>query len=528
MAGGEREAILDYHEATKHTPWSVRTSTHRLDWANEPLAFKIYRDLEPIPLAGELPARGVATLEAIARSGAARAPEGGERVPDLAALSRVLHLAAGITKHRRLGNRDVYFRAYSNTGALYHVDLYAVTGPLPDLPAGVYHFGPHDYALRRLREGDWRGACAEATGGSEEAARAPVLVASASTWWRNAWKYQARSWRHGFWDTGTLHANLLAAAASEGLDPRLLLGWADPALERLLGLDPDREGALTLVALGRGGGAPPPVEAVPELAHATEPLSPREVEYPLVRKAQRDSALPDGTAAAAWRAAAAKPGAEAEPPAAEGPLVPLRPFGEGALPEETLERTVHRRGSTRAFDPRRSLSFEALSTALERATRGLRADFLPEGGATGATLVELFLVVNAVQDLAPGLYLLRRDEGEAGALECLREGDLRRAAGGLALGQALAAEAAVNVYSLAELPRVLGPLGARGYRAAQLEAGITGGRLYLAAYAQGFGATGLTFFDDEVPRLFGPRAEGKSPMFLTALGYPDVDAMQRS
>src|SRR3546814_12552976 len=31
----------------------------------------------------------------------------------------------------------------------------------------------------------------------------------------------------------------------------------------------------------------------------------------------------------------------------------------------------------------------------------------------------------------------------------------------------------------------------RGYRAAQLEGGIVGGRLYLAAYALGFGATGL-------------------------------------
>ena len=46
----------------------------------------------------------------------------------------------------------------------------------------------------------------------------------------------------------------------------------------------------------------------------------------------------------------------------------------------------------------------------------------------------------------------------------------------------------------------------RGYRAAQLEGGITGGRLYLAAYAQRFGATGLTFFDDEVTEFLSPHA----------------------
>ncbi|GIX49805.1 MAG: hypothetical protein KatS3mg131_4016 [Candidatus Tectimicrobiota bacterium] len=44
-------------------------------------------------------------------------------------------------------------------------------------------------------------------------------------------------------------------------------------------------------------------------------------------------------------------------------------------------------------------------------------------------------------------------------------------------------------------------------------------RLYLVAYALGFGATGLTFFDDEVSAFFSPHAAGQSVMFLVALGY---------
>ena len=54
----------------------------------------------------------------------------------------------------------------------------------------------------------------------------------------------------------------------------------------------------------------------------------------------------------------------------------------------------------------------------------------------------------------------------------------------------------------------------------QLEAGILGGKMYLAAYAQRFGATGLTFFDDDVTEFFSPHARGKSVMFLTAFGHP--------
>ena len=45
------------------------------------------------------------------------------------------------------------FRAAACTGALYHIDLYLVCAELQDISAGVYHFSPHDFALRRLRRG---------------------------------------------------------------------------------------------------------------------------------------------------------------------------------------------------------------------------------------------------------------------------------------------------------------------------------------------------------------------------------------
>jgi SagB-type dehydrogenase family enzyme len=180
---------------------------------------------------------------------------------------------------------------------------------------------------------------------------------------------------------------------------------------------------------------------------------------------------------------------------------------------------IRRRGSTRAFDRTRSISFEELSTVLDRASQGVPADFL---APPGATLLDLYLIVNAVEGLAPGTYYFRRSER---SLEPLREGSFREAAGRLGLGQELPADAAVNVYSLARLPDVLARYGNRGYRAAQLEGGITGGRMYLAAYAQRFGASGLTFFDDEVTEFFSPHAAGKSAMFLVALGHADRAAL---
>jgi SagB-type dehydrogenase family enzyme len=177
---------------------------------------------------------------------------------------------------------------------------------------------------------------------------------------------------------------------------------------------------------------------------------------------------------------------------------------------------IRRRGSTRAFDPERSIAFEELSTLLEAATRPIPADF--RLGPAPAPLADLYLIAHAVDGLAAGAYHLRRGEG---TLERLREGSFRGEAGQLGLGQDLPADAAANVYCLADLSRVLARFGSRGYRAAQLEGGITGGRLYLAAYALGFGATGLTFFDDAVTEFFSPHAAGRAVLFLTAVGHPD-------
>jgi len=78
----------------------------------------------------------------------------------------------------------------------------------------------------------------------------------------------------------------------------------------------------------------------------------------------------------------------------------------------------------------------------------------------------------------------------------------------------------VNIFCLADLPPIVERFGNRGYRAAQLEAAIIGGKCYLAGYGQQLGATGLTFFDDDVTAFFSPHAAGKSVMFLTAIGKP--------
>src|SRR5579863_9641290 len=153
------EAALKYHDATKHSYASVRANPHFLDFANQPLPFKIYPTLEPSRLPDEMGQTGVAALSAIAGS----IPTQINAAPELSAITKLLYLSAGITRQRKYSGGEIYFRAAACTGALYEVELYLVCGELADLPAGVYHFAAAEFGLRKLRTGDYRGVLLEAT-----------------------------------------------------------------------------------------------------------------------------------------------------------------------------------------------------------------------------------------------------------------------------------------------------------------------------------------------------------------------------
>jgi SagB-type dehydrogenase family enzyme len=511
MKNRDLQAAWAYHNGTKHSYESIRANRHYLDWDNQPIPFKIYSALEPIPLPQRLSSTGMTALEAIAMAEAAKTDSS---VPSLQTLAEILYLSAGITRRRRYPGGEILFRAAACTGALYHIDLYLVCGDLPDLPAGVYHFGPHDFALRRLRAGDYRNVLAQASGREPTIVHAPVSIVCASTYWRNAWKYQSRAYRHCYWDAGTILANLLAAAAPRHMPARIVIGFVDDAVSRLLSLDTNREGALSLVALGHAPSQTNEFSPVVEpLLFETEALSKREVDYPAIPAMHDASSLENEAEVVSWRGdVAAVPSKPQSPsPISKSGWIPLAPLGDEEIPRDTLEDVIQRRGSTRQF-ARESITFTQLSTLLDRCTREIATDFVQPGTPP---LNDLYLIVHAVEDLSPGAYVFHR---ESRALEMLKEGDFRREAGYLGLGQEIPADCSVDVFFLADLNKVLQRFGNRGYRAAQLEASISAGKLYLAAYAQRLGASGLTFFDDDVTEFFSPHAAGKSVMFLLALG----------
>lgn len=511
-----------FHDATKYrvdrdeegayrfamgTPPHLEPSIWQQDWSLEPYPFKVYETLPPLAIPRDLAPSPRPALQAIGRRG----DEGdASALPDRAVLARIGLLSNGLMGRQARTSRGgtIEFRTAGGTGARYHLEVYFVCADLPDLPAGVYQYAAHDHSLRQLRAGDFRGVLVDATGAEPAVTRAPVVLALTSTFWRNAWRYKARAYRHAFWDAGTALTNVLAVAAAGDLAARLVMGYADAPVNGLLGVDGRDEAVIALCAIGRGDREAPPAPEVPPLALPTRAVSPRQVEFPQIQILHSASGLASGAEAAAWRADPLR-----RPPAEPaGDLVALRPLPEEQWSGVSIEDLIFARRSTRHYAADVPIPFDSFSTLLELSARGFDTDCLaPDAPA----LHDRYLIVNNVEGLAPGVYIHHR---ELGAIELLRAGDFRTQAERLACLQEYAADAQVNCYSLASLGPILDRYGNRGYRLAQLEASLYSGRLHLATRPFRLGAVGSTSLDDEVTEFFSPHAAGQSYLFVAVFG----------
>jgi hypothetical protein len=418
------------------------------DLATLPWFTKRYGDELPrVALPRELPsttAPAVAVLAGIA--------EVAPRELDLAQLSRVLHLCAGVVRTAERPYGTFLFRATGSAGGRFPLELYVAVPEGAALPAGVHWYDPVEHALVRV--------------GPPPRGEAPAVVVTGVPW-RTGWRYRERGFRHVYWDAGAMLAQLLAAAGSAGIDASLYTRFPDAAVAVLVGADGVHEWPVAVVSLGEGV---PALEVGGAAAAGVVDAAP--LELPLATAAQRA-----GDAAALG-----------EPWDRGAPLdVPV----ERADP---VEEVVLARSSQRRMDPARGVPESLLRIAMSVALRGVE--------------VPHFVVVHDVEGLAPGVYRWPHLSAP------LRRGALRGELYRVALEQGLARDAAFISVSATDV----GALDDRGYREAQLAAGLVLGRLHLLAYGLGASATGMTFLDSEIPALLGEPLDG---LHFTCVGVPE-------
>ena len=551
---------IDYHEATKHSEASLMTSRHYLDFNNKPIPFKIYLELPSISLPISFPTPEVNALSCISgminqrshhdtnglttTTKTSRNSNNSSNSPELDAenLAEILFFSAGITREMKYPYGNYYMRAASATGALYPIELYVVCDDISsDLEAGVYHFSPADFSLTQIRKGTYKRYLAAAAN-NQDIANSAITVVFTSFAWRNAWKYQARSYRHWFWDSGVIAANLLATTYAMRLPTRIITGFLDDNVNKLLCLDDQREAAIAMAAIGAGSSkdtiAPSQQEnEVDRISFLHIPkiraLSKRgEINYPEIWELNQASKLTSKQEIEGWISnahrhhqllSAASDRSQDRGTDSDNINITPNELEEGIKNSRSLKETILWRGSSRRF-ARSNISLTTLKTILYNSSRGVPMDIFRDGNS----LLGIYFIANGVDDLTPGAYFYNRNGSVTSSntsIEKIKEiASSRNISGYLCLGQSLFRDASVVFFLMTDLQAVLRSLGNRGYRASQFEAGIIAGKIYLAAYALGIGASGSTFFDDAVTEAFSPYASNKSTMIAVGVGVPAYKA----
>jgi SagB-type dehydrogenase family enzyme len=534
----QAQAILAYHERTRHHLARYARGPGGLDWASQPDPFRTFAGAPALDL--PLLADGLAT-----RFGDLYDPAAARRrQPALETVAVLFELALGLSAWKEYRGQRWALRCNPSSGNLHPTEGYAVLPDLPGLAAGVHHYDSLHHRLeRRCTLGEEAAAAL-----ARQLPPGSFLVGLSSVHWREAWKYGERAFRYCQHDLGHALAAVRYAAAALGWSALLLDHLGDEDVASWLGLDRaadfaavdalDREhpGALALV-----GPAPLPVPALDPaiLARGTwagtaNRLSRRHVRWDVI----------DRAAEATWKPTTVH-GAGFQP----APLPPLKITTPESARALTAAALLRRRRSALDFDGRTAAEADRLYQMLDR--------LLPRPGAPPWDLLpwrphlHLALFVHRVRGLAPGLYLFARDpdareplraacppdfrwDRPAGCpghlpLYLLAEGDLRERARTVSCHQDIAADGAFSLGMVAEFGDVIREGGPWWYRRLFWEAGVVGQVLYLEAEAAGLRGTGIgCYFDDASHDLLGLAGDRFQVLYHFAVGAPVEDPRLRT
>jgi SagB-type dehydrogenase family enzyme len=156
--------------------------------------------------------------------------------PSLAALAHVLEMAHGHASLARSGN----------------VDVYLVVHRVEALEPGLYRYDRDDHRLIAHRTGSLVGDFTRVCLGQQMAGSAAVGVLMVARLGEDRALASTRRYRDMLVESGAIGQRIYLAAESAGLSARNLAAFFDDDLNRLLGLDGQREAAIHLTMLGPG------------------------------------------------------------------------------------------------------------------------------------------------------------------------------------------------------------------------------------------------------------------------------------
>ena len=497
-----------YHERTKYDPDTLASKSQRLDWAKQPVPFKEYKigsdyDLKPY-------------LQ--------QQPESFANNPDAKwwqRLSQLLFHSYGLTAKMPSMGSAVYLRSAPSAGGLYPAEVYLLSRGTPLLPAGLYNYQCRTHSLMQYWEDDVWQALQAACFWHPTLENTQLAIITTAVFYRSVWRYEDRAYRRIFLDTGHLLGNIELAGAITDYRPHLIGGFVDEAVNDLLYIDPEQEGATVVIALADvldvKQNLPLGKTALPSTIHTSYPSIP---DGELLRYFHFHTQIQSGISYQNLTTIKIENTLEDKYnfPFCDKLSTITTPIHWGGNLSE-LENTIYKRRSTRAYSGV-NLSFDELKMLLDFTYQpqnyiDQNLDNSPD--YFDLSLIETFIAVSGVKGLDSGCYYYAPKAQE---LRQIRFKNFRRELHFLCLGQELGRDAGAVIFHTADLKTALAQYGDRVYRYLHLDAGHLGQRLNLAAIRLNIGVSGIGgFFDDQVNDVLGIPAD-EAVLYISTLGRP--------
>jgi len=484
-----------YHEGSSYP---ARVSLPGLTVSARPALFLEYSGTE-VPLPSPAPDGSAGVVEAFDawRTGRPLDTAGPLTLERLASL---LHHTQGISTTLKRKSGDFDLRTAASAGALYPVNVYLAVESVPGLAPGFYYYHPKKSALVLVKSDGFPvgriGMASGSTGAYDSAAAAVIFTV---TFGRTAFKYAERAFRYVAMDTGHAAYNLSLAASAAGWHAPMIARFDDRAVTSALGLDPSIEAPLLLVPL-----ADKMVSAEEPRFASDARTTPRPTFVDLIH---------GGTSmrVAGGRAPLPRHPSTVGASGASDVALPAPVAGKPLLDSIRERRSVRKYGDT-------PLSLAELSTLLAASAADPAGRSAEDPLLAFTAPLQLYVVVRHIAGLPPGVY---RYLPATHSLQPVQAGERARATRDACLDQDFCGFAAAVFVKTVRWQDLYLPDADRGYRYANLRAGVLGEGLYVAATSLGLGACGVgAFGDTDVAALIGLDLAAEVPLYLTAVGRP--------
>jgi SagB-type dehydrogenase family enzyme len=259
MLNQKTHVCSDYLEAVfRRARNAMEPKDFHPNWDDQPSRYKIYQDVERIPLPVALPTTfsSMATaLELIAH------PQMDPKGLTYEEISTILLLTHGVI-NRRLDvnwNRDAHGRAKyaqatlgrgtASGGGMYPTEIFWACGPGGPLQTGIYHYDNAHHAMGRLYSGDVTTRIQVALAEHPAAMSTNQFLLVSLNFWKNSFKYSSFCYHVVTEDLGALLGSLRLMTIGFGSDLQFLLWYPDEEFNCLLGLETLFESVFTIIPL---------------------------------------------------------------------------------------------------------------------------------------------------------------------------------------------------------------------------------------------------------------------------------------